>query len=127
MSPGKQRTMLFVSYSHKDSVWLEELRPHLKSLAIEKDFDTLFWDDTQIIAGSDWKTEIDEALNFAKVAILLISKHFLSSDFITSQELPALLIAAKQKIIEILPIILSPCRYEFHPQLKVIQTRKSTI
>jgi CHAT domain-containing protein len=122
MSPGKHRMMLFVSYSHKDSVWLEELRPHLKSLAIEKDFDTFFWDDTQIMAGTDWKAEIYEALNFAKVAILLISKHFLSSDFITSNELPPLLTAAKQKKTVILPIILSPCRFKYHPQLSAFQS-----
>lgn len=122
LSLGKQRTKLFVSYSHKDSIWLEELRPHLKSLALEKDFDTLFWDDTQIKAGSDWMAEIGQALDAAKVAILLISKHFLSSDFITSKELPSLLTAAKQNNTLILPIILSPCRYKYHPQLSVFQS-----
>ena len=86
-SLGTQHTKAFVSYSHKDSIWLEELRPHLGSLAREKGFASSFWDDTKIKAGTGWQVEIYDALNAAKVAILLISKHFLESDFITTNEI----------------------------------------
>jgi hypothetical protein len=122
MSVGRQRTKVFVSYSHRDSVWLEELRPHLGSLAREKGFDSSFWDDTKIKAGSDWQAEIYDVLKSAKVAILLISKHFLDSDFITANELPPLLSAAKAEKAVILPIILSPCRFAYHPRLSKFQS-----
>jgi hypothetical protein len=122
MSLGTQRTKVFVSYSHKDSIWLEELRPHLGSLAREKGFASSFWDDTKIKAGSDWQTDIYDALNAAKVAILLISKYFLDSDFITTNELPPLLAAAKTEKAVILPIILSPCRFAHHPRLSKFQS-----
>jgi len=122
MTLEMQRTKVFVSYSHKDSVWLEELRPHLGSLAREKGFDSFFWDDTKIKPGSTWKAEIYEALNETKVAILLISKHFLDSDFITENELPPLLAAAEAEKALILPIVLSPCRYAHHPILSKFQS-----
>ena len=122
MSLGTQRTTVFVSYSHRDSIWLEELRPHLGSLAREKGFDSSFWDDTKIKAGSNWQAEIYDGLNSAKVAILLISKHFLDSEYITANELPPLLAAAKAEKALILPIILSPCRFAQHPRLSKFQS-----
>ncbi|HLP57724.1 MAG TPA: hypothetical protein VK186_02795 [Candidatus Deferrimicrobium sp.] len=35
------------------------------------------WDDTQIKPGSDWRMEIETALNQAQVAVMLISADFL--------------------------------------------------
>jgi hypothetical protein len=70
---------IFVSYSHKDKKWLEKLHPHLGSLAREKGLHSFSFDDTAIKSGSYWTDEITHALNSAKVAILLISKHYLDS------------------------------------------------
>jgi len=116
------RAKLFVSYSHRDSIWLEKLKPHLGSLARERGFDTEFFDDTHIRVGSEWRARIDEAMHSAQVAILLISKYFLDSEFITSNELPPLLQAAEQAKTVILPVVLSPCRYNSHAALSKIQS-----
>src|SRR5205823_3965869 len=107
---GKVTTLaqrkVFISYSHKDAEWLERLRVHLSPVEREGIID--LWDDTRIEAGVQWKEAIMDALETARVAVLLISADFLASDFIAEHELPTLLARAKEGGTTIIPIILSP-------------------
>ena len=83
------------------------------------------WDDTKINPGQKWKQEIEDALNTAKIAVLLISADFLASEFITLVELPSLLKAQKDNGVIILPVILSPCRYIQTPILRDLKPMNS--
>ncbi len=107
---GKVSTLaqrkVFISYSHKDAKWLKRLRVHLKPVEREGIID--LWDDTKIAAGVQWKEAIIDALEAARVAVLLVSADFLASDFISEHELPTLLAQAKVGGTTIVPIILSP-------------------
>lgn len=100
----KERSTVFISYSHRDKRWLERLRTHLAPLERDRQLET--WDDTQIPHGSDWRSEIRKALSIAKVAVLLISPDFLASEFIATEELPQLLESAARNGTLILPVIL---------------------
>jgi len=117
------RTNLFISYSHKDTEWLKRLQVHLKPLEQDRVID--IWDDTRIQAGSNWRKEIKQALTAAKVAVLLVSADFLASEFISANELPPLLKAAREDGILILPIIVSPSLFAQTKELQEFQTVNS--
>jgi TIR domain len=120
MAPSPStRTKVFISYSHADKEWLERLRRHLKPL--ERDGRLDCWCDSHIRPGDDWKQEIQNALDTAQVAVLLISADFFASDFIDETELPPLLDAAKAKGVRILPVILSASRFARNPALARFQ------
>jgi internalin A len=101
---------IFVSYSHADSEWRTKLQTHLKPFTRNASID--LWDDTRIRPGDEWQTEIKNALAAAKIAILLVSPHFIASDFIANNELPPLLDAAKAKGVTILWIPISHSSYK---------------
>ncbi len=104
------RTKVFISYSHKDSKYLTELKIHLGYFTRNKRIDS--WDDTKITPGSQWREEIKNAISMAKVAVLLISADFLDSEFIAKDELPPLLAAAKREGATILPVVVRPCAFK---------------
>jgi len=99
------RSGVFISYSKKDAKWLDGLRTHLTFLEREYEFD--IWEDSKIAVGADWRKEIHKALNTAKIGVLLMSANFIASDFITNEELPALLTAAEEEGAYIFSIIVS--------------------
>jgi hypothetical protein len=111
---------IFISYSHQDEAWKDRVVRQLKVLAGEG-LET--WDDRQIAAGDAWLPEIERALAGCEVALLLISAHFLTSQFILGQEVPALLQRREQQGIRVIPMIVSPCQWQRVSWLKPIQAR----
>jgi WD40 repeat protein len=113
MDSGFDSARVFISYSHKDQKYLEELHSHLAYY--EQTGSIAFWDDTRILPGSLWYREIEKAIASAKVAILLVSADYLASEFIAKNELTPLLVAANKKGVKIVPVILRPCAFEHTP------------
>ncbi|HEX8219298.1 MAG TPA: toll/interleukin-1 receptor domain-containing protein [Chloroflexia bacterium] len=107
------RTQVFISYSHRDRIWLERLQIHLKPYRIWHKLDT--WVDTSINPGAEWRDEITKALARAKVAVLLVSPDFLASEFIGQYELPKFLESGKRQGLTILWIPIRPSAYKQTP------------
>lgn len=95
---------VFISYSHKDGRWLEEFQTHLKPLMRGALIDA--WADSRLVPGSNWAEEIRRAIDAADLGVLLVTAHFLASDYIAQHELPPLL--AKSKVFW---IAISPSNY----------------
>jgi hypothetical protein len=102
---------VFISYSHKDEKWKDRLVTHLEVLKKEGLLDE--WNDRRIGAGEDWHQEIKKAMASARVAVLLVSADFLSSNFILGEEVPHLLERREKEGIQIFPIILRPCAWKY--------------
>jgi internalin A len=103
------RNKVFISYSHKDKRFFDELLIHLKPLT--RDGRVTDWSDEQIQPGAKWFDDIKSAVASAKVAVLLVSKDFLASNFIYEHELSPLLDAAKRGDVQILWVLVRACSY----------------
>lgn len=100
---------IFISYSHRDAVWLERLQTYLKPFVRGMEIEP--WDDREIDLGDQWRAKIDEALASAKVAVLLVSQDFLASDFIHQHELPYIFEAAESRKLALCWIPIRPSSY----------------
>jgi len=110
---------VFISYSHKDEIWKDRLRPHLGVL--EQQGQIIIWDDRQIDAGSEWFGEIKKVMDEAAVSICLISSDYLSSDFCVKEEIPYLLERRKNDGMTLIPVLVRACAWKAVSWLKPLQ------
>ena len=115
------KPVVFISYSHRDERWKEQLEEHLQVLQHLGRF--TYWDDRQIPIGETWRLAINTGLASAQAAILLISRHFLASKFIQDVEVPTLLQRKIRDGLPIFPVILSACSWQDVPWLAPLQVR----
>ncbi|HLP61481.1 MAG TPA: CHAT domain-containing protein, partial [Candidatus Deferrimicrobium sp.] len=104
------RDKVFISYSHKDKEWLQKLETILQPLVSKGKI--IPWSDEKIRPGDPWHEEIIKALETSKIAVLLVSEHFLASKYIMTTELPVLLDAVKKKECTLFWILIRECLYE---------------
>ena len=108
---------LFYSYAHSD----ERLRNALeKHLAIMKRQGLIEgWHDRKIVAGSEWKDQIDEHLNSAGIILLLVSADFLASNYCYDIEMTRAIERHEAGEAIVIPVILRPCDWKDTPFSKL--------
>ena len=74
-----RQAQVFVSYSHEDEAYLNQLKKHLAGL--ERNGVVSVWYDRKVEAGADWEATILAKLHAADVILLLISPDFMASDY----------------------------------------------
>ncbi|MEA2559144.1 MAG: hypothetical protein QOH06_648 [Acidobacteriota bacterium] len=119
--PTPTRPTVFLSYSHRDETWKERFATALKALELQNEL--VVWDDRRIAAGDGWFAEIEQAMNRAAVAVLLISTDFLASGFIRNTEVPHLLKRRKEEGLRVIPLFVRPSPWKAVDWLAAIQGR----
>ncbi len=72
-----------------------------------------FWyDRSQLGLGDRFKEEIEKQIDEADIALLLVSRGFMTSDFITTVELPRIEERAARGELVVMPIITRPCPWQ---------------
>jgi hypothetical protein len=118
----EQRVMplkVFISYSHKDEKFKDELITILAGLNRRGIVDA--WQDRQIGPGDEWYKSIQDAMDNCDLALLLISPDYLASRFIQEAEQPKLLQRREEMRLRVIPIIVRPCKWQSEPVLKDLQ------
>ena len=116
---GQRRPMkVAVSYAHADDRLMKSFASHLEIAVRERMVDP--WDDRWIVAGSDWRNDIDRRFRDADVVVLLVSDEFLQSKYCMDVEVPLVLERASRNQAVVVPVIVRPCDW----QKTILQTRQ---
>jgi small GTP-binding protein len=110
---------IFISYSHKDELFKDEMVTMLAGLQGQGVIDP--WQDRRIEEGDEWYRAIQDAMNDCDLAILLVSPHFIASRFIQDEELPRVLERRREQGLHVVPVIVRPCKWTSQPVLKDLQ------
>ena len=99
---------LFLSYSHLDESFLNELRKDLR--VMERNGQILPWYDRALVAGAQWEPSILEQLNEADIVVSQISRNYLASDNCVT-ELKAAIKRSDVGEAVLVAYILTPCQW----------------
>src|SRR5215831_2487795 len=104
---------VFCCYAREDQTLLEGLKSHLMSL--QRDGQITIWSDTDLNAGEIWKKVLHQHLESADIVLLLISAHFMKSDYCYSVEMQRAVERHEQGSAHVIPILLRATFWEKAP------------
>lgn len=110
-------TKIFISYSHKDESYLEDLTTHLATFR-RGDF-AIEWHDRKLIAGQTWEEEIHKELESSDIIIFLVSADFINSDYCYSIEAKRALEKHDARESTLIPVIIRHCDWQPLPFAKI--------
>lgn len=120
----KNLPLVFICSSHKDKEEKDKLVTQLQVIG-QQGFFTIWDYDDQVLAGSEWKQKIEDGLNRAKIALLLVSADLLTSKHFSQLELPILLERKRRQgnDFTIFPVIAKNCAWQEVDWLKRFDVR----
>lgn len=108
---------VFISYSHKDDSFREELETHLAGL--KRTNLIAPWTDRAIEVGEDWDKAISDNLENADIILFLVSAAFMSSEYIWGVEVKRAMERQQAGTARVIPIIVRPCEWQSAPFAKL--------
>ncbi len=108
--PLPRPAKIFISYSTKDRRLLDHLQTHLAALKREGLIST--WIDRDVLPSADWAREINDNLDSANLVLLLVSAHFIESDYCAGIEFQKARALEAKGLLRIVPVILRPCEWK---------------
>jgi hypothetical protein len=110
---ASQAIKLFYVYARADDGLRASLERHLAALKHEGLLQT--WHDQEIIPGMPWAETIQHHLESAELILLLVSPHFMASDYCYSVEMRRALDRAAAGQAWVIPILLAPVDWQTAP------------
>ena len=104
---------IFVSYSHKDELFKEQLETHLSILQRKGLINT--WNDRKISPGQDWEAIIETELERADIVLFLVSPDFVASDYCYGKEMQRALERHERNEAKVIPVIVRPVDWSDAP------------
>lgn len=113
---------IFYCYAREDKALRDDLEMHLSSLKHQKQI--THWHDGEIYPGTEWQQEIETHLNTAHIILLLVSPHFMASDYGYGIEMDQAIKRHNAGKSCVIPIILRPVIWEDAPfsKLQILPT-----
>lgn len=108
---------LFISYSHQDEKYKDQLLVHLSALKRRGIIEE--WHDRELITGQEWDGKIKQELLDSDIIILLISSDFIASNYCYETEITKAIEMHDQGNAFVIPIILRPCDWKDLPFSKI--------
>jgi len=113
---AEKQPLVFLSASHDDDEWREGLRKRLNRYADYFEW----WDDSKINPSEIWKDQLDAAIQRASVAVVFLSREYLSSAG-AKWELLHLGELADEGRLKLFPILLEPCEWQQYGFLRNVE------
>ncbi len=110
LTPMSARTGIFVAYCFPEKKWFDRVHAVLKPVVGKEGI--VVWDERRLSGGGTWKAELSEVLASRKVALLMVSDIFLSSDFVGRAKLPALLESEREQGLKVCWVLANHCLFE---------------
>jgi hypothetical protein len=108
---------VFISYSHKDDAFREDLLVHLANLRHQGKI--VAWHDRAIEAGEEWEAQIKGKLESARIILLLISPPFMASKYCYDIEMQRAIARHNEGTARVIPIIIRPSDWQDSPFSKL--------
>jgi hypothetical protein len=101
---------IFVVYAREDKDIKQQLLLHLNPL--KYDFNAIIWHDEHIDAGQEWKPHIESKLAQTDLFLLLVSVHFMNSEFINQVEFKFAIDRHREGKSIVVPVIIKHCQWK---------------
>ncbi|MFT4925999.1 MAG: WD40 repeat protein [Phenylobacterium sp.] len=126
---GKPVFNYFVSYAHADQKQADEFCRSLEVCLQTANHNYYFevWQDPILLAGDDWFNEIKGGIANSDFGLMLVSKHFLASEFIAEHELPAYITPSPNVLQDrkrTVPVLLKPILFDGSMNLRGLEKKQ---
>ncbi len=112
---------VFISYSHRGHgpEWKSRLVSALRIFEAHHLLDV--WQDGTIRVSSFWDDDIRQAIGTARLAVVLLTKEALESQYIVEREFPLLRERQQLGLLRVFPVVCEECGWKSHDWLRATQ------
>lgn len=118
ITPAPAPLKVFISYAHEDDKHRIALGEQLAPLIRNGTFTV--WHDRCLSGGQEWAGQIDQHLAESQIVLLLLSRHFLASDYCSDVEVKQALAMHHAGQARVVPVVLKHCAWQ-HSPLKILE------